>query len=92
MKPYPSLSKKDLAGVVDVVQFIARQREIDIRDWNNLQNIYVLGRKIDRIPSSSMDVEITDRIGDISFQDDYVYYLFNNAGTTEWRRVAAATW
>ena len=93
MRPYPSVNRKDLENVIDAVQFIVRQRELDIRDWNNLQNIFVNGRKVARIaPTGSADVLPTDKVGDIIFDEDYVYYLYHNAGTAEWRRIIASAW
>lgn len=92
MKPYPSVFKKTVEGLVDAVQFIVRERDKDVRDWNNLQFTFISGRKVARIPTGSADVIDGDRVGDVSFQDDYVYYLYNNAGTAEWRRIAAGAW
>jgi len=92
MKPYPSLKDKSADGMAEMLQFISRQREIDTRDWNNLQNIYVLGRKVGKIPASSADVDATDRVGDVNYTTTYLYILVDNAGTAVWRRVALGSW
>jgi hypothetical protein len=93
MKQYPSLKDKTLFSVVEMLQYISREREIDVRDWNNLNSTFILGRKVARIaPTGSADILPTDRVGDILFADDYVYYVYNNAGTAEWRRIAAEIW
>jgi len=92
MKSYPSVNTNTLQAVIDVVQFIVRERDKDVRDWNNLQNIFVNGRKVAKIPTGSADVVDGDRPGDFNVTTTYAYYLVDNAGTAVWRRVAVGAW
>jgi hypothetical protein len=92
MKPYPSTVSESLSSVTDVVQFIVRERDVDIRDWNNLNNIYISGRKVGKIPTSSVDIVPEDRVGDVSYDVSYFYIVVNNGGTAEWRRIALGVW
>ena len=92
MKSYPSIVRRTLDGIADVVEFIVRERDKDVRDWNNLQNIFVNGRKVGKIPTGSADVDPSDRVGDFNVTTTYAYYLVDNAGTAVWRRVAVGAW
>lgn len=92
MKSYPSIVRRTLDGISDVVEFIVRERDKDVRDWNNLQNIFVNGRKTAKIPTGSADVDPSDRVGDFNVTTTYAYYLVDNAGTAVWRRVAVGAW
>lgn len=92
MKPYPSIVTENLQGVYDTVQFIVRERDNDVRDWNNLPNVFGRGRKVGKIPTGSADVDPTDRIGDFSFDDAYFYLVVDDTGSAAWRRIALASW
>lgn len=88
MRTYPSLRANTIRDIADVIQFITRERDKDVRDWNNLTQTYIAGRKVEKIPTSSADVAAGDRINDFNWDASYLYLLINNAGTGEWRRVA----
>lgn len=92
MSPWPNLKFRTLEGCIEMLQFISRQRDSDITDWNNLQNIFVNGRKVAKIPTGSADVSATDKIGDFNVTSTYAYYLIDNGGTAAWRRVAVGAW
>lgn len=93
MKSYPSIVRRTLDGISDVVEFIVRERDKDVRDWNNLQNIFVNGRKVNKVPSSSVDIDPnSDRIGDINYDASYFYYITLSGGNAVWRRIASSTW
>jgi hypothetical protein len=92
MKQYPSLPKETLEDVCKVIQYIARERDTDIRDWNNLQNTFVSGRKSGKIPTGSADVDPSDRVGDVNYDSSYFYIVINNGGTAAWRRIALGAW
>lgn len=94
MKPYPNLDDEDLPDVCTVLRFIVRERANDVTDWNNLQNTYLSGRSVGKIPTSSIDVAATDKVGDQSFAVDgsYFYILVNASGTARWRRIALGIW
>ena len=92
MKEYPRLAGRGVNDLVDSILFIIKERIKDVQDWNNLQNRFISGRLVAKIPSSSLDVDPSDRIGDINFTPTYLYVLVDNAGTAEWRRVALGSW
>lgn len=75
----------------EVVQEIVNAREEDIEAFGNLPNIFVSGRKVGKIPTSSADVVATDNVGDINYDASFLYILVDNAGTFVWRRVAIAS-
>lgn len=92
MKPYPRTPVSTLDDVQDIMRFITRERDADIINWNNLSQIFVGGRKVGKVPSSSNDVDPTDKVGDLNYDADYLYILINDAGTAEWRRTALSSW
>ena len=92
MKPYPSLRDKTLDGAHEMLQYISRERDNDITEFNNLTNIFMRGRKVGKIPTSSTDIVPSDRVGDFSYDPDYLYIVINDSGTAEWRRATLGTW
>ena len=64
-------------------------REEDITEFTNLDQKFILGRKVERFPTSSADVIPTDNIGDFNYDDQYMYLLVDFGGPT-WRRAALA--
>lgn len=92
MRTYPTLVDKSLNGVVAVLQFITRQRMEDVNEYNNLNQRFILGRKVGKVPSASADVSDGDKVGDFNVTASYAYFLIDNAGTAEWRRVAVGSW
>lgn len=93
MKPYPILPRDpQLEDVFDVLGFINRERLNDVQDFNNIQNRFVAGRKVGKVPSSSADVVGTDKLGDLNYDASYLYILIDNAGTAEWRRASLGSW
>ncbi len=91
-KEYPSGITNNLQEVQDQLRLICNTRKSDITQFNNLQQIFIGGRKVGRIPSSSLDVITGDVIGDFNVTSAFAYYLINNAGTPEWRKVAVGSW
>lgn len=92
MKPYPILKDETLKGIFEWLKYVVRARSDDIREFNNLENIFIAGRKVGKIPSASNDVVAGDKIGDFNVDDTYAYYLIDKSGTAEWRRVAVGSW
>lgn len=92
MKTYPSLKDKTANSIAAVIDFITRQRTFDVTEWNTLPSKYVLGRKVNKIPTGSADVDPSDRLGDVNYTATYFYVLIDNAGTAEWRRAALSSW
>lgn len=90
MKPYPTLSDSSNASLKTVVDFITRERTKDITDFNGLPNTYIAGRKVAKIPTSSSDIAGSFP-GDFNVTASFAYFCINNAGTTQWVRVAVGT-
>ena len=63
-----------------------RLRQDDINAFANLSNIFMRGRKVGKIPSSSGDTDVTDRVGDFNYDANYLYLCVDNSGAT-WRRI-----
>lgn len=93
MQPYQKNIKENLKDVVTAANDMSRKREEDITDRNTFNSIYVMGRKVGKVPSSSADVADTDRVGDQNLTKDYAYFCVSDgAGGAVWRRIAMATW
>lgn len=84
---YPDPKDVGLNGFADIV---VGAREDDIREFDNLNNRFVGGRKVSKIPSNSADVVAADQEGDINYDAAFLYILLDDAGTLVWRRVALA--
>lgn len=83
LKDYPYYPIQTDADVKEVLSRIANIRKDDITQIQNLQNIFVGGRKVGKIPANSGDVAVTDRLGDISFDNSNMYVL-QNSGAPAW--------
>ena len=90
MEQFPKSVTEDT--VVDVVRQIVRLRDNDITDRNTFPSVFILGRKVTKVPSASTDVASTDRVGDFNVTATYAYFCINNAGTVTWRRTAVSSW
>lgn len=88
LKEYPYWPAETLDDLKSQIRDITNTRKDDISQIQNLTNIFVSGRSVGRIPSSSIDVIDGDRVGDFNVNSTFAYYLINNAGTAEWVRVA----
>ncbi len=87
---YPTLdNRSDLKAIINWCIDVARNRFFDIEDYQNqvTQNpkIYEI------VPTSSTDLKGTEKEGDLSVDDSYIYVVANNAGVLEWRRAATST-
>lgn len=89
-KLYPSLIKKDLPELVDVIDYIIKERRNDVNDFKNLPDQYISGRKVGKIPTS-VTAAATDRLGDFSYDSDNLYFVVDNSGTAEWRFIPLRT-
>ncbi len=72
-------------GLEEFNDIVVGSREDDIREFNNLPNRFVSGRKVERIPSSSTDVLASDKVGDINYTSDSFYVLLDDGGNLVWR-------
>lgn len=92
MKDFPKLTPVTLDDVLELLRYITKERPIDIKDFDNLQNVFMQGRKVGKLPTGAADIADTDRVGDFNYDDSYFYLVVNNAGTAEWRRTALSSW
>lgn len=83
MNEYPIIATEDemFAGLEEIV----RLRAEDVGDFDNLQNIFVSGRKVDKVPTSSSDVAATDNENDVNYDNNHIYVLVDVSGTLTWR-------
>ncbi len=91
MKLYPVLKDATIKGIFDWLKYVVRARTDDVQEFNNLQNIFILGRKVGKIPTSSGNVDAEDKIGDFNADADYIYILINDSGAA-WRRASLGSW
>lgn len=92
MKQFPNMVVRNEADLYTLARYILKERENDINDFNNLQNIFMAGRKVGKIPTGSADVLATDRVGDFNYDASYLYILVDNGGTAVWRRSTLSAW
>lgn len=92
MRLYPSLSNSDPKTLKDALNFIARERQLDIVDRNNFPNIFVGGRKVGKVPAGSTDIATTDQEGDINYDSEHAYFAVNVGSTLTWLRASLSTW
>lgn len=90
-RQYNFISDDNNKALGDFCRDIARMRQEDIDDFNNLSNVFMRGRKVGRIPSGSSDIAATDRIGDFNYDASYLYLCVDNSGAA-WRRIALGSW
>lgn len=92
MQPFPKIIEDTTENHTEVLRQISRLREEDITDRNTFDSIFMRGRKVWKVPSSSADVAATDRVGDFNYTASYLYILVDNSGTPVWRRAALGSW
>lgn len=89
---YPYWPAKTLDDVKNQLLQITTLRKSDISTISQISSSFVSGRKVGKIPTSSTDVQTSDKVGDVSYNADYFYILVSNNGTPAWRRIALSTW
>jgi len=93
MNPYTDLLSLDLPDVANSVDEMVRERRQDIKDYDNLNNRFISGRKVGTIPTGATDVNSGDKAGDFNYDADYIYILVDlGGGNAEWRRAALGSW
>lgn len=90
MRDYPQFQPNDPQLIEKLNQLTERRRE-DVSEYNAIVGRIGTIRKVTRIPSSSADVAVSDRLGDFNWTATDFYYLADNAGTPEWRIIASAS-
>lgn len=91
LKSYPNFSGESQDEIREQLRVICSIRKDDISQFQQLENIFMSGRKVGKIPSSSADVAATDRIGDFNYNASYMYLLIDNGGAA-WRRISLGAW
>lgn len=97
MKNYPTFTIDPKSPffeteVIKLLQYILKERGNDVNDFINLNSRFLLGRKSSKIPTGSLDIADTDRVGDMNYTPTYLYVVVDNSGSAEWRRVALSSW
>jgi hypothetical protein len=91
MKIYPQVIKDNIQEHTNVLKQIARLRQEDVQEFTNLTQVFISGRKVGKIPTSSADITPSDRVGDFSFDPDYIYIVVDDGGAV-WRRATLGSW
>lgn len=91
MDLYPQLFSDDTESLLIAVRRIIEERNSDVQNYNNLNQIFMSGRKVGKIPTSSADIAATDRVGDFNYSASYLYLCVDDSGA-KWRRIALASW
>lgn len=88
MKDYPSLTPSGVPDILELLRYITKERPNDIREFENLKNVFMSGRKVGKIPTGATDTTVYDRVGDFNFDNSYLYLVIDDSGTAKWARVA----
>jgi len=88
---YQYIADDSILSVADFCRDIARIREEDVEDFSNLNNVFISGRKVGKVPTGSADIAVTDRIGDFNFDANFIYICVDDSGAA-WRRVTLEVW
>lgn len=95
MNDYPNITPDTEDNRTELLRIITRERTNDISEANNYKNVFMRGRRVGRIPSSSSDVLDTDKINDFNIIDDggsvYYYTLVLVGSTPTWGRIDVNT-
>lgn len=92
MEKYPAIPlNADAETIAKWAALVTRYRQYDVADFDNLPSIFMSGRKVGKIPTSSTDVVDSDRIGDFNYTSSYLYLCVDNAGAA-WRRISLGVW
>lgn len=90
--PWPQFNDTTPKGIDFFLRYLSRTRNADISEFKNLNNRFIMGRKVGKIPSASADVVSTDALGDFNYDASYLYILIDNSGTPAWRRASLGSW
>ena len=95
MNDYPSLTPDKDEDAKELLRIITRERPIDIKDFDNLKNRFMSGRKVGKVPTGANDTTPSDKVGDFNIAEDggffYFYTLVDDSGTAKWGRVVLDT-
>lgn len=93
MNDYPNIVPRTVDDIKDLLRMITRERPNDINDFTNIENRFMRGRKVGKIPTGAADIAATDRVGDFNYDyaTGYYYLVVDNAGTAVWSRIPLDT-
>lgn len=89
-KDYPYWSADTLEDIKIQVRQICNIRKDDITQINSLPNTFIGGRLVGKIPVTSTDVAVTDRIGDVS-RDNSNTYVLQDISAPRWIKYSGST-
>jgi hypothetical protein len=90
LSPYPFNIPPHSVDCATALNKIAQIRSDDRTKWNNLNNVFIAGRRVAKVPANSSDTS-GNVAGDFNVTTAYAYFCINNAGTVEWVRAAVGT-
>lgn len=91
-RDYPYWSGETLEDIKEQLRQITSLRKDDISVISQITGSFISGRRVGKIPASSIDVQPTDKVGDVNYDANYFYILIDDSGTPEWRRIALSSW
>ncbi len=92
MKEHPQINTASKKDVDILLRSIMKERRLDVRSMENLDNVFMRGRKVGKIPTGASDISASDRIGDFNFDAGFLYLCVDNSGTAEWRKAILSSW
>lgn len=90
MNRYPTVMDDSPSTLKRVLDFITRERQRDVDDWNGLPQRFIGGRRVSKVPANSSDIT-GSTVGDFNVTTSFAYFCVNNAGTPTWVRVAVGS-
>ncbi len=91
-KDYPYWNAESLDEIKNQLRQITNTRKDDITVITQITSSFITGRKVGKIPTGSIDVQVADKVGDINYDANYLYILIDDSGTPAWRRATLASW
>lgn len=95
LNDYPNLTPDNPVDQKEFMRVVTRERTNDIKEFENLQNRFMAGRKVGKIPASSSDISPSDKLNDFNIIDDggtvYYYTLVLVGANPTWGRIEVDT-
>jgi hypothetical protein len=88
-KTYGEIQGNGIETLMNWAKNVSQTRHEDIKDFDKLPELYMRGRKTEKVPSSSTDTADC-HVGDFNYSIDYYYICVNDSGTLKWRRIPLA--
>ena len=88
MNDYPQITPETIEDIKQLLRIITRERTLDVADFSNLKNVFMSGRKVGKVPTGASDVDPTDKVCDMNYDDAYFYVLtLDGLGAAVWGRM-----